>query len=232
MIVLRKAFAEFLGTGTLVATVIGSGAMAANLTKDVCLQLFINTVATVFILYIIITIFGPVSGAHFNLLITGIELFRKKLDTTAFSAYLVAQLSGGAFGALLANAMFELPLVNISEKMRSGGHLFLGEIIATSGLIFIIYQATHLGLNRKLPRLIAAWIGAAYFFTSSTSFANPAVTLARTLSDTFAGIDPSSAPAFIAAQVIGAALGLTAFAYLSQSSFLTVSKDKKKRDGR
>jgi len=232
MIVLRKAFAEFLGTGTLVATVIGSGAMAANLTQDVGLQLFINSVATVFILYIIITIFGPVSGAHFNPLITGIELLRKKLDATAFSAYLVAQISGGAFGALLANAMFELPLVNISEKLRSGGHLFLGEIIATSGLIFIIYQGTHLGLTRKLPRLIAAWIGAAYFFTSSTSFANPAVTLARTLSDTFAGIDPSSAPAFIAAQVIGAGLGFTAFSYLSQSSFLKVSKAKKRRERR
>lgn len=228
MMVLRKAFAEFLGTGTLVATVIGSGVMAANLTEDVGLQLLINTVATVFILYIIITIFGPVSGAHFNPLVSGIELLRKKLDGATFSAYLLAQVTGGAFGALIANAMFELPLVNISEKTRAGGHLFLGEIIATSGLIFIIFQASHLGLNRKLPRLIAAWIGAAYFFTSSTSFANPAVTLARTLSDTFAGIDPSSAPAFIAAQVIGAALGFTAFAFLSQSSFLKVSKAKKR----
>lgn len=232
MIVLRKAFAEFLGTGTLVATVIGSGAMAANLTQDVGVQLLINTVATVFILYIIITIFGPVSGAHFNPLISAIELLRKKLDATAFSAYLVAQITGGAFGALLANAMFELPLVNISEKTRSGEHLFLGEIIATSGLIFIVYQATHLGLNRKLPRLIAAWIGAAYFFTSSTSFANPAVTLARTLSDTFAGIDPLSVPAFIAAQVIGAALGFTAFAYLSQNSLFYTNKDKKRRERR
>lgn len=228
--VLRKAFAEFLGTGTLVATVVGSGAMAANLTKDVGLQLLINTVATVATLYIIITLFGPVSGAHFNPLVSGIEFFKKRLKGATFLAYLIAQVSGGAFGALLANAMFELPLINISEKTRSGGHLFLGEIIATSGLIFIIYQATHLGLDRKLPRLIAAWIGAAYFFTSSTSFANPAVTLARTLSDTFAGIDPSSAPAFIVAQVIGAALGFTAFAYLSQSSFLKARKANKKRE--
>ena len=211
----KKIFAEFLGTAVLVATVVGSGIMATNLSADLGIDLLINTVATVFVLYILITLLAPISGAHFNPLVSFISLFRKELSFADAIWFLAAQILGGSLGAILANLMFEHPAIDPSQKARDGAHLLLGEVIASAGLIFIIFLAIKQGIDRKIPRLVAAWIGAAYFFTSSTSFANPAVTIARSLTDSFSGINFSSVPAFIAAQIVGAAVGYTAFKYLT-----------------
>ena len=214
----KKLFAEFLGTGTLVATVVGSGIMATDISADVGIQLLINTIATVFVLYILITLLAPISGAHFNPLVTVISLFRKDLSFANAIWYLAAQILGGSLGAILANLMFEHPAIDPSQKARDGAQLLLGEVIASAGLIFIIFLAIKQGIDKKIPRLVAAWIGAAYFFTSSTSFANPAVTIARSLTDSFSGINFSSVPAFIAAQIVGAALGYTGFKFLTSNT--------------
>jgi glycerol uptake facilitator-like aquaporin len=211
----KKLFAEFLGTGTLVATVVGSGIMASDISTDVGIQLLINTIATVFVLYILISLLAPISGAHFNPLVTGISFFRRELTLTNATWFLAAQVLGGSFGAIVANLMFEHPAIDLSQKARDGANLWLGEVIASAGLIFIIFLAIKQGIDKKIPKLVAAWIGAAYFFTSSTSFANPAVTIARSLTDSFSGINFASVPAFIAAQVAGAALGYSAFKYIS-----------------
>lgn len=211
----KKLFAEFLGTGTLVATVVGSGIMASDISTDVGIQLLINTIATVFVLYILITLLAPISGAHFNPLVTGISFFRRELTLTKATWILAAQVLGGSFGAIVANLMFEHPAIDLSQIARDGANLWLGEVIASAGLIFIIFLAIKQGIDKKIPKLVAAWIGAAYFFTSSTSFANPAVTIARSLTDSFSGINFASVPAFIAAQVAGAALGYSAFKYIS-----------------
>ena len=211
----KKLFAEFLGTGTLVATVVGSGIMATDISSDVGIQLLINTIATVFVLYILITLLAPISGAHFNPLVSFISLFRKELSFAVAIWFLAAQILGGSLGAILANLMFEHPGLDPSQKVRDGAHLWLGEVIASAGLIFIIFLAIKQGIDKKIPKLVAAWIGAAYFFTSSTSFANPAVTIARSLTDSFSGINFSSVPAFIAAQIVGALLGYSAFKYLT-----------------
>jgi glycerol uptake facilitator-like aquaporin len=214
----KKLFAEFLGTGTLVATVVGSGIMATNLSTDIGIQLLINTVATVFVLYILITLLAPISGAHFNPLVSGIAFFRKELSFVETCWYFLSQISGGIFGTALANLMFKHRALEPSQQLREGSHLWLGEVIASAGLILIIFLAAKQGFDKKIPRLVAAWIGAAYFFTSSTSFANPAVTVARSLSDSFSGIDIASVPAFIASQIVGATLGYTAFKYLTSKS--------------
>ena len=214
----KKLFAEFLGTGTLVATVVGSGIMATDISSDVGIQLLINTIATVFVLYILITLLAPISGAHFNPLVSFISLFRKELSFADAIWFLAAQILGGSLGAILANLMFEHPAIEPSQHVRNGSHLLLGEVIASTGLIFIIFLAVKQGIDKKIPRLVAAWIGAAYFFTSSTSFANPAVTIARTLTDSFSGIKASSAPAFIAAQIVGAILGYSGFRFLTSKA--------------
>ncbi len=214
----KKLFAEFLGTGTLVATVVGSGIMAANISTDIGIQLVINTIATVFVLYILITLLAPISGAHFNPLVSGISFFRKELTLSQTLWFFCAQISGGFSGTVLANLMFELPALDPSQKVRDGNHLLLGEVIASAGLIFIIFLAVKQGIDKRIPRLVAAWIGAAYFFTSSTSFANPAVTIARSFSNSFSGIDIQSVPAFIAAQIIGATLGYISFKFLTSKS--------------
>jgi glycerol uptake facilitator-like aquaporin len=211
----KKLFAEFLGTGTLVATVVGSGIMATDISTDIGIQLLVNTIATVFVLYILITLLAPISGAHFNPLVSFISLFRKELSFADAIWFLAAQILGGSLGAILANLMFEHPGLDPSQKVRDGAHLWLGEVIASAGLIFIIFLAIKQGIDKKIPRLVAAWIGAAYFFTSSTSFANPAVTIARSLTDSFSGINFSSVPAFIAAQIAGALLGYSAFKILT-----------------
>jgi glycerol uptake facilitator-like aquaporin len=216
----KKVFAEFLGTGTLVATVVGSGIMAANISTDIGIQLVINTIATVFVLYILITLLAPISGAHFNPLVSGISFFRKELTLSDTLWFLFAQIFGGISGTVLANLMFELSAFDPSQKARNGSHLLLGEVIASAGLICIIFLAVHQGIDKKIPRLVAAWIGAAYFFTSSTSFANPAVTIARSLSNTFSGIDIASVPAFIAAQLLGAILGYLGFSFITAKSKL------------
>jgi glycerol uptake facilitator-like aquaporin len=214
----KKLFGECIGTATLVGTVVGSGIMATNLSSDLGIDLLINTVATVFILYILITLLAPISGAHFNPLVTAIAYFRKELALPHATLYVISQILGGLLGTMLANLMFEHPAFEPSQHLRNGAHLLLGEVIASAGLIFIIFLALKQGIDKKIPRLVAAWIGAAYFFTSSTSFANPAVTIARSLSDSFSGIDISSVPAFIAAQIVGAALGYAGFKQLTSKS--------------
>lgn len=205
---MRKLLAEFLGTALLVAIVVGSGIMATELTQDVGLQLLINTIATVFGLAVLILILAPISGAHFNPVVTLIDLIQGKSSFIQLLQYVVVQTAGAITGAFLANAMFDQAVVQTATKLRSGSNLYLAEIVATAGLILVI----NLLVNQKnltvIPAAVAAWIGSAYFFTSSTSFANPAVTIGRTFSDSFAGIAPECAPKFIAAQILGAIIGL------------------------
>ena len=215
---LKKLFAEFLGTAVLVATVVGSGIMATNLSADLGVDLLINTVATVFVLYILITLLAPISGAHFNPLVSAISFFRKELSAASTFYFFIAQILGGSLGAILANLMFEHPAIEPSQHVRNGSHLLLGEVIASAGLIFIIFLAVKQGIDKKIPRLVAAWIGAAYFFTSSTSFANPAVTIARGLTDSFSGIKFSSVPGFIGAQIVGAILGYAGFRFITSKT--------------
>jgi glycerol uptake facilitator-like aquaporin len=212
---LRKTIAEAVGTATLLLVVIGSGVMATNLSKDIGVQLTINSAATGLILYILITLLGPISGAHFNPVVTAIQLYKKNIAATLAAAYLVAQLIGAVIGVALANFIFNLPIIEISQKDRTGAELFVSEILATAGLVFIIFTAIAQKSEAKIPVLVGAYISAAYFFTSSTSFANPAVTVARTLSDSFAGIAPGSVLPFIAAQIIGATLGLVLTTFIN-----------------
>ena len=212
---LRRTIAEIFGTATLLLVVIGSGVMATNLSKDVGVQLTINSAATGLILYILITLLGPISGAHFNPVVTAIQLFKKNITASLAATYLAAQLVGAVIGVALANFIFNLPIIEISQKDRTGTELFVSEILATAGLVFIIFTAIAQKSEAKIPVLVGAYISAAYFFTSSTSFANPAVTVARTLSDSFAGIAPGSVLPFIAAQIIGAALGLVLSTFIN-----------------
>ena len=212
---LRRTIAELFGTATLLLVVIGSGVMATNLSKDVGVQLTINSAATGLILYTLITLLGPISGAHFNPVVTAIQLFKKNITASLAAAYMAAQLFGAVIGVALANFIFNLPIIEISQKDRTGAELFVSEILATAGLVFIIFTAIAQKSEAKIPVLVGAYISAAYFFTSSTSFANPAVTVARTLSDTFAGIAPGSVLPFIAAQIIGAALGLVLTTFIN-----------------
>lgn len=205
---MKRLFGEFLGTLTLVAIVVGSGIMATSLSKDVGIQLLINTISTVFGLLVLIQIFTPISGAHFNPVVTLVDLIEGRVSFSQFVQYVAVQILGAASGAVLANAMFDHPLFETATKLRSGGNLYLGEIVATAGLILIINLLIKQEKLMLIPAMVAAWIGSAYFFTSSTSFANPAVTIGRTLSDSFAGIAPSCAPQFIAAQILGALIGL------------------------
>lgn len=205
---MNKLFGEFLGTLTLVAIVVGSGIMATSLSQDVGVQLLINTISTVFGLFVLIQIFAPISGAHFNPVVTMIDLIERKVSFSQFVQYTVVQILGAVSGAVLANAMFGHPLIESATKLRSGGNLYLGEIVATAGLILIINLLVKQEKLMLIPVMVAAWIGSAYFFTSSTSFANPAVTVGRTLSDSFAGIAPSCAPRFIVAQILGSLIGL------------------------
>lgn len=219
---IRKAGAEFLGSAILVMTVIGSGKMAQNLSTDTAVQLLINSIATAAILYLLITLLADISGAHFNPLVTLIVAYKREISLGQTLQFIFAQFLGALTGAGLANLLFDLPVFTASTNVRSGNHLLLSEIIATAGLIFTIFVAIDQKREKKIPALVACWIGAAIFFTSSTSFANPAVTFARGWSDTFAGIAPESIALFIAAQLIGAVLGLV----LSQ---LLSSKGKNKK---
>ncbi len=209
----RRLFAEFLGTGLLVAVVIGSGIAAGRLSPDdTGLQLLQNSLTTVFGLGVLILLFGPVSGAHFNPVVSAVDWALGRRHGTGLSAgdvaaYTAAQTGGGIAGAVLANLMFELPAVTISDTVRSGLGLWLGEVVATAGLIAVIVALARTGRAALSAVAVASWIGAAYWFTSSTSFANPAVTIARMFSDTFAGITPASVPAFVLMQIIGAAIG-------------------------
>mgnify|MGYP000069382183 FL=1 len=205
---INKLIAEFVGTGTLASTVVGSGIMATSLTKDVALQLLIVATATVFILAVLIQMLAPISGAHFNPAVSIIEYLNKGISAKKLSLYVIAQTFGGVVGVIIANAMFDLPGIQSSQHERSSAALWLGEVVATAGLILVIQIVGDQKKGRYVPFAVAGWIGAAYFFTSSTSFANPAVTFARSFTDTFAGIQLGSVPAFIAAQLIGAGAGL------------------------
>jgi arsenate reductase len=212
----RKMLAEFLGTALLIVAVIGSGIAATRLSPgDAGLQLFENAAATAGALVALILAFGPVSGAHFNPVVTLADRAFGGVTWGEVGAYVVAQVAGGACGALVANAMFGLATFELSTKSRSGGPLFLAEIVATFGLLLTIFGAVRSGRATVAPFAVAAYIGGAYFFTSSTSFANPAVTVARMLSNSFAGIEPASVPAFVAAQLVGlaAAVGVIAALY-------------------
>jgi arsenate reductase len=204
-----RALAEGLGAGFLVVAVIGSGIAAERLSPgEMGLQLLENSTATVLALAALILTFGPVSGAHFNPVVTLAELATGKLEARATAPYIGAQLAGGCAGAIVANLMFELPAVELATQDRISSATFLAEVVATFGLLTVIFGVVRSGRLVAVPVAVAGYIGAAYWFTSSTSFANPAVTVARTLSDTFAGIRPASAPGFIAAQLVGAALAV------------------------
>ncbi|CAN5703445.1 MIP/aquaporin family protein [soil metagenome] len=206
-----RALAEGLGTGLLVAVVVGSGIAAERLSPDdVGLQLLENSTATVLALAALILAFGPVSGAHLNPAVTLAELVTGKLDRRAVAPYLGAQVVGGCLGAVVANLMYELPMVELATNDRLTGATFLAEVVATFGLLTIIFGVVRSGRLTAVPVAVAGYIGAAYWFTSSTSVANPAVTVGRTLSDTFAAIRPASAPGFIAAQLLGAGLAVAA----------------------
>lgn len=204
-----RLLAEFLGTGLLVTAVVGSGIMAAKLSPgDVGLELLENTIATVGALIALILAFGPASGAHFNPVVSLADRIFGGITTAAAAGYMVAQAAGAICGSLLANAMFARPTLEASTKIRSSGPLWLGEVVATFGLLVVIFGVVRSGRAALAPFAVGAYIGGAYFFTSSTSFANPAVTIGRMFSNSFAGIKPSSAPAFVVAQVAGAALAV------------------------
>ena len=205
---MKKLLAEYLGTTLLVAIVVGSGIMATDLTQDVGLQLLINTISTVFGLAVLILILAPISGAHFNPVVTLVDLIQGKSSVIQFIQYTIAQVLGAISGALLANAMFDHAIVETATKLRSGSNLYLAEIVATAGLILVINLLVTQKNLTVIPAAVAAWIGSAYFFTSSTSFANPAVTIGRAFTDSFAGIAPECVPQFIAAQILGALIGL------------------------
>jgi glycerol uptake facilitator-like aquaporin len=211
----RRALAEFLGSAGLVAVVIGSGIAAQRLSPDdVGLQLLENAVATGAGLVALILAFGPVSGGHFNPVVTLADRFFGGVRGRQVAVYLPAQLLGGAVGAVVANLMFDLPAVTISGKDRSSGGLWLSEAVATFGLVVLIFALARAGRATLAPFAVGAYITAAYWWSSSTSFANPMIALARTLSDTFAGIAPASVPMFVLMQLIGGAAGVAAVAVL------------------
>jgi arsenate reductase len=203
----RRLLAEFLGSAFLAAVVIGSGIAAANLSPgDTGLQLFENAAATGAGLFAIILMFGPVSGGHFNPVVSLVDAGFGGVRLRHALAYIPAQVGGCIAGAVLANAMFSLDAITISEKHRASDAHLLAEVVATLGLLLVIFSLARTRRSEVIPGAVGAYIGAAYFFTSSTSFANPAITAGRMFSDTFAGIAPASAPAFVAAQLVGGAL--------------------------
>ncbi|MGW5556923.1 aquaporin [Micromonospora sp. NPDC003944] len=214
----RRASAEFAGTALLVTAVVGSGIAAARLSPtDVGLQLLENAIATALALGALILTFGPVSGAHFNPVVSAVDWWLGRRSATGLAgrdlaAYAAAQTSGAITGAVLADLMFDLPAVAWSRTERTGGHLWLAEVVATAGLVVLVFALARSGRTAAAPAAVGAYIGAAYWFTSSTSFANPAVTIGRAFTDTFAGIAPTSVPGFIAAQLVGGLVAVAALA--------------------
>jgi glycerol uptake facilitator-like aquaporin len=209
----RRAAAEALGTAVLVAVVVGSGVQATELTQDVGVQLLANSLATVFGLGVLIALLGPVSGAHLNpaVSLAAYVIGRRSGDGPTLrdvAAYVPAQIAGAIGGAVLADAMFAKPLIRWSTHDRFAEHLWLAEVVATAGLVWLIFGLGRVSRAHLVPVAVASYIGAAYWFTSSTSFANPAVTIGRAFTDTFTGIAPGSVAPFIAAQLAGAVLGL------------------------
>lgn len=210
----RRLLAEFLGSALLAAVVIGSGIAAQELSQDTGLQLLENSVATAFGLFALILMFGPVSGAHFNPVVTLVDAAFCGLPWRTAGFYIPAQIAGCIAGAVLANAMFELPAVSISQTDRVSAAHLLSEVIATAGLIVMIFSLVRSGRAALAPAAVGAYIGAAYWFTSSTSFANPAITVGRVFSDTFAGIAPASVAPFILAQLAGGAVAFALVRFL------------------
>jgi arsenate reductase len=214
----RRASAEFAGTALLVTAVVGSGIAAARLSPgDVGIELLENSIATALALGALILTFGPVSGAHFNPVVPAVDWWLGRRAGTGLTAqdlagYTAAQVTGAIGGAILADLMFGLPAVAWSHTRRTGGHLWLGEIVATTGLLLLIVALARSGRAPVAPAAVGAYIGAAYWFTSSTSFANPAVTIGRAFTDTFAGIAPASVPGFVAAQLVGGLVAVAALA--------------------
>jgi glycerol uptake facilitator-like aquaporin len=204
----RRYLSEFLGTWGIVVVVVGSGIMAQRLSDDTGVELLANTIATAGGLVMLITLFSALSGAQFNPVVTCVQAITGRTPARDVLPYVIAQVAGACVGAMTANVMFNLDVVNVSSKSRDGGPILVGEIVATMVLVlliegFIRTQRTHL-----IPAMVASWITAAYWCTSSTSFANPAVSIGRSLSDTFAGIAPGSLPLFFAGQIIGGVVGL------------------------
>lgn len=200
----QKLLSELLGTALLLATVIGSGIMAERLAGgNVAIALLANTLATVGGLYVLIELCGPIGGAHFNPAVSLVMALRGNLPRALFAPYVACQLAGAVLGAWLAHAMFDLPVVQFSSKVRSGGGQWIAEAVATAGLLLVVFRAPE----RRAAAMVAAYIGAAYWFTASTSFANPAAVLGRMFSDSFAGIAPSSVIGFVLAELAGAGCG-------------------------
>lgn len=206
--ILRKWLAEYIGTATLVCVVVGSGIMGTNLSKDSGVALLINAFSTIFALALLILIIEPISGAHFNPAVSLVQVLRREMNAVEFLSFISAQIAGAISGAIIANVMFDLEAIQISTNERVSTGTLVGEVIATAGLITVIFVLVVRSQDKLIPVAVAAWIGSAYFFTSSTSFANPAVTIGRVFSDTFAGLNPASVLPFIIAQLIGAMLGV------------------------
>jgi glycerol uptake facilitator-like aquaporin len=216
----RRAFAEFLATALLVAAVVGSGIAAQTLSpNDVGLQLLENTIATAGALFAIIVVFAPISGSHLNPVVTIVDCAIGRRSWSEAIAYIPAQVVGAIAGAIVANVMFDRAAIETSTKVREGSNIYFAEVVATFGLVLVIFLLVRTGRAMEsvvvVPAAVAGYITAAYWFTSSTSFANPAVTIGRAFSDTFAGIAPASVPPFIIAQIIGAALALAAVVFLT-----------------
>ena len=209
----RRLTAEALGTALLVATVVGSGVMAASLSHDAGIELLGNALPTGAILVVLITIFGPISGAHFNPAVSLVFALKRDMSPRDAALYALAQVAGGVAGAIVAHLMFSLPLVALSEKARTGGAQWFAEWVATFGLVATILAGVRFE-RAAVPWLVGLYITAAYWFTASTSFANPAVAIARSLTNTFSGIRPIDAPAFIAAQLLGAVSALALMGWL------------------
>lgn len=223
----RRMVAEGLGTAMLVATVVGSGVMATSLTQDVGLALLGNTLATGAILVVLITILGPVSGAHFNPAVSMVFAMSRSLPMRELGGYVLAQVVGGVIGTIAAHLMFGLPLIDLSSKVRTGGAQWFSEGVATFGLVAVILAGIRFE-QRAVPLLVGLYVTAAYWFTASTSFANPAVALARSLTNTFSGIRPVDLPGFWIAEIAGAVLALALFTWLLQpSTSSTVSSEAK-----
>ena len=205
---MRKILAEFLGTGLLVTFMIGSGIMATNLSQDVAVQLMMVAASTALGLSVLIRILGPISGGHFNPAVTLVEFINGSISLVSAVTYVISQTLGALAGAMLGNAMFKHPLIETSTSIKSGSNLLIGEVVATAGLILVIKLLVAHKKSEAIAFAVPAWIASAFFFTSSTSFANPAVTIGRTISESFAGIAPESVGKFIAAQTVGALIAV------------------------
>ncbi|RWB58710.1 MAG: aquaporin family protein [Mesorhizobium sp.] len=222
----RRFAAEFLGTGLLVATVVGSGIMAETLTHDTALALLGNTLATGAMLVVLITILGPISGAHFNPAVSMVFCLNRSLPARDLPAYLVAQVAGGIAGTIAAHLMFALPVLEVATKLRAGPAQWFSETVATFGLVAVILSGLRFE-QCAVPWLVGLYITGAYWFTASTSFANPAVALARSITNTFSGIRPIDLPGFIVAELLGALIALALMGWLLRPEIIRQTQPRK-----